>query len=102
VNIPFQYACPVTDEVSVLTVIIIGAPQPVLFATYDIPKRNLWLQFADMSFLLFIEVPQNLVRGVCKWAAISRYAQPLLVERSICPVMSEDGFPILVSGTLPP
>jgi hypothetical protein len=97
---PFALACPITDEVAVLTVVVTGAPQRVLFATYDIPKRNLWLQFADMSFLLFIEVPQNLVRGVCKWAAISRYAQPLLTEQSICPVMTEDGFPILVLGSI--
>jgi hypothetical protein len=90
-----QTPCPmVSDEVSVLSVVIIGAPQPVLFSTYDIPKLNLWLQFSDQTYRFFMGVPQTEIRGTANWSVISRHHQALMQERSPCPLLSESGPPL--------
>lgn len=90
--------CPtVSDGVSILSVNIVNAPQPVSFSGLDLETNYLTVTFTNRSSQLFENVPRSTVQGAqTQWANISRFPTALMQENSTCPILTETGSPILV------
>jgi hypothetical protein len=86
-----QTPCPgVSDNVSILSVNIVGAPKPVGFAGLDLETNYLTVSFYDRTAQMFIGVPRGLVqRFETQWTALTRYPQAIMQERSTCPLLQE-------------
>jgi hypothetical protein len=91
-----QTPCPqVSNNVSILSVNIVGAPLPVSFAGLDLETGFLFVTFTNRTSQMFIGVPQGLVQGFqTQWTSISGFPQAIMQEKSACPLLTENNLPI--------
>lgn len=99
-----QTPCPtVTDTAYQITVTVTGAPSPVRLALYDLKTKGLSVQFDQNRADYFVGVPYNLIIGRVSlaWSAIQPYPQAIVQEGSTCPLLADNGSPILIGGVYP-
>jgi hypothetical protein len=91
-----QTNCPtVSDNVSILSVNIVGAPMPVGFAGLDLKTHYLTVSFFNQTSRMFIGVPRGLVQGFqTQWSSLAQFPQAIMQEKSTCPLLTENNIPI--------
>lgn len=89
--------CPmVSDNVSILSVNVVNAPQPVSYSGLDLETSYLTVTFTNRTSQMFFPVPVGLVQGAfqTQWTTLLQFSQALMQERSTCPLLSETNLPL--------
>lgn len=84
--------CPtIVDNISVMSVVVTGSPQPIQTANYDLARNNLTVIYPSQNAVIFVAVPRSLVQsGKISWAVLNGYHPGLMQNRSVCPLLTQD------------
>ena len=91
--------CPsVSTQVSTVSVLLTGTTPALDYSQYDLLTNYLTVAYVGGTSQMLTGVPQNVIVGhfTVPWVAVSSYPSALMQEgKSVCPLLSETGTPLL-------